>query len=154
MKKPYWADRSYRIPDNGLMGKTFGEALIEVDPKDRKYSFVGRPDFGRIIRENAGADVIIISREDGLVNFLFFVGEFKNMDVCEENLVAGLERAVKATGRDRSFMWLKELSNGDVLPGGWRGFNTSNSEHIKDLRKVAQAFVRARTGKHTVEVLP
>jgi hypothetical protein len=40
-----------------------------------KYSFTGRPDFGRIIRENEGADVIIVSREDGMVCFLFNVGE-------------------------------------------------------------------------------
>lgn len=113
-----------------------------------KYSFVGRPDFARIIRENPGADVIIVSREDGLVYFLFYRGPyvpgqnsttldmwqiFKNSTTTWDNYHAGSK---------------------EYLPEGWVGFPAGEPEVIAGMRQVAQRFVALRNGKHTVETLP
>lgn len=110
-----------------------------------KYSFVGRPDFGRIIRENEGADVIVVSREDGLVTFMFRVGNINGPN--------SLETACDTVGA--WFEWVTYHDGSDqFLPKGWVYFSTTCETEVKNLRKVAQLFVRARTGKHTVEVLP
>ena len=114
-----------------------------------KYSFMGRPDFGRIIRENEGADVIIVSREDGLVCFLFNVGESNTTPGRND----ALEMACLKVGAH--FLWgTRHEGSRQTLPAGWVLHTTDDHESLKNLRKVAQLFVRARTGKHTVEVLP
>ena len=136
--------------------KTFAEALNEVQ-KNTSYSFVGRPDFARIIRENKGAEVIIVSREDGLVTFLFRVGfdEKRDIDttVLRGDTLANIVERV--CGRwDLYQFGRKNLNTNETYPDGWVEFSTSNQEYIKDMRSISQAFVRTRTGKHTVEVLP
>lgn len=110
-----------------------------------KYSFVGRPDFNRIIRENEGADVIIVSREDRLIVFLFRVGATG----CPNSL----ETACDSVGAYFEWATYHEGSH-QFLPEDWVYFSTSDSTDIKNLRSIAQLFVRARTGKHTVEALP
>jgi hypothetical protein len=113
-----------------------------------KYSFTGRPDFGRIIRENEWADVIIVSREDGMVCFLFNTG-----NKCNPGTNDTLETACDMAGQ--YFEWdTYHAGSKQNLPEGWVFHSTSDPHTVQNLRKVAQLFVRARTGKHTVEVLP
>ncbi len=117
-----------------------------------KYSFVGRPNFARIIRENPGADVIIVSREDGLVNFLFSVGV--------QTGASGntLETVQNQMGFVFAFDYGKYNRNPAheeyTVPAGWAHFAAISDGWIKDLRKLAQRFVALRHGKHTVETLP
>lgn len=126
--------------------KTFTESQ-----KGTKYSFVGRPDFNRIIRENEGAEVIIVSREDGLVTFLFRLGHgWEKLDDSNPNI---FRRAEKEFGF-YPFGLTSTGHNGEKLPSEWAAFWTDHRGSIVDLRRIAQYIVRARTGKHTVEVLP
>ena len=110
-----------------------------------KYSFVGRPDFNRIIQENPGADAIIVSREDGLVVFMFRAGSINGPN--------SLQTACDSVGA--WFGWgTYHAGSAQYLPEGWVYFSTDDESVIKNLRKIAQLFVRARNGKHAVEVLP
>lgn len=128
------------------------EKTIIESQKGTKYSFVGRPNFNRIIQENEGAEVIIISRGDGLVTFLFKLGPVWTSNPFDNNI---FRRAEKDLGVG-SFELLGQMThNGlELLPREWAAHWTADSEFIKDLRRIAQYIVRARTGKHTVEVLP
>lgn len=123
--------------------------------KGTKYSFVGRPDFNRIIRENEGADVIIVSREDGLLNFIFRVGLFPNGTTATNN------NTLTWLMRDSSCYFSYPNKDVDIeacdemrLPAGWVRYTTRDAAQIKELRRLAQRFVALRTGKHTVEALP
>lgn len=116
-----------------------------------KYSFTGRPDFNRIIRENEGAEVIIVSREDGLVTFLFRLGPGWEKDNDSNPNI--LRRAEKEFGFYH-FELVATGHSGERLPSEWAAFWTDHQGYIVDLRRIAQYIVRARTGKHTVEVLP
>ena len=135
--------------------KTFGEVLKEAcqnSQKSTKYSFVGRPDFNRIIRENPESEVIIVSREDGLVTFLFKLGPNWTSSPWSPNI---FRRAEKDLGVGSFDLLAETTHNGpEQLPREWAAHWTTDSERIKDLRRIAQYIVRARTGKHTVEVLP
>ena len=113
--------------------------------KGTKYSFVGRPDFNRIIRENEGADVIIVSREDGLLNFLFKVGLLPSGQTATTN------NTLTRLMQDAPIFFVCTDMN---LPAGWVRFTATDERKIKELRRLAQRFVALRTGKHTVEVLP
>lgn len=120
-----------------------------------KYSFVGRPDFNRIIRENPDADVIIVSREDGLLNFLFKVG------LLPSGATATTNNTLTRLMQDSPIFFVCTDKAVDVeakdsmnLPAGWVRFSATDERKIKELRRLAQRFVALRTGKHTVEVLP
>ena len=120
-----------------------------------KYSFVGRPDFNRIIRENPEAEVIIVSREAGLLNFLFKVGCLPSGQTATTN------NTLTRLMQDSPFFFVCTDRSVDVeakdnmnLPAGCVLFTTTEAAKIKELRRLAQRFVALRTGKHTVEALP
>lgn len=132
--------------------QTFGEVLNQFERKQKsqsgtKYSFVGRPDYARIIRENEGADVIFVSREDGLVVALVHGAECDVPIHCTP-----IPMAQDAAGV--TFEWFKVLPGPrqTELPSGWYG--TTTVDNVQALRAIAQRIVRARNGKHTVEPLP
>lgn len=128
------------------------EKTTTESQKGTKYSFVGRPDFNRIIRENPGAEVIIVSREDGLVTFLFRLGAGWTSNPFDPNI---FRRAEKDLGVGPFELGGETVHNGpEPLPREWAAHWTSDTGYIKDLRKIAQYIVRTRTGKHTVEALP
>ncbi len=120
-----------------------------------KYSFAGRPNFARIIRENPGADVIIVSREDRIVTFLFSVGTQNKQTAKTRNTLETLQTEMGFCFQfDYGGVNIQPSHEEYSLPIGWASFATNSDGWIKDLRKLAQRFVALRHGKHTVETLP